>query len=338
MDKRDEQEAIFEAITQHAEKMDGIIDSELQPKLDPRDPNGSIRLEGLNSLEADIAEVGMWLANYQRTRNPKYKALISHNEREFRETLARFKALNLTNEERRLVKVLEALFNKTVSSTRKVIALEEDIHAQSNKVIQLRGQIDLLLDNEIQPLAIEDLYKVRREADEISVSVVRWILWLIPFFVLSATCISLLLIRSIRQAVTELRKGTQAISRGDLTHRMAATRRDEFGELADTFNGMVDRLEATTVSKDRLEASQAKLQETVTELRREIGERKKAEEEQARLQASLRRSELLSVMGSLVAAVAHEVRNPLFAISSTVDAFEARFSERQEYQRYLSVL
>jgi signal transduction histidine kinase len=43
-------------------------------------------------------------------------------------------------------------------------------------------------------------------------------------------------------------------------------------------------------------------------------------------------------MGSLVAAVAHEVRNPLFAISSTVDAFEARFSERQEYQRYLSVL
>jgi signal transduction histidine kinase len=39
-----------------------------------------------------------------------------------------------------------------------------------------------------------------------------------------------------------------------------------------------------------------------------------------------------------VAGVAHEVRNPLFGISSILDAFETRFSDRTEYQRYTNVL
>ena len=57
-----------------------------------------------------------------------------------------------------------------------------------------------------------------------------------------------------------------------------------------------------------------------------------------KLQESLRRTATMSAMGSLVAGVAHEVRNPIFGISSTLDAMEARLGTRPEYENYVRIL
>ena len=64
---------------------------------------------------------------------------------------------------------------------------------------------------------------------------------------------------------------------------------------------------------------------------RDITARKEMEE-------ALRRSERMSMMGALVAGVAHEVRNPLFGIAAALDAFEAEFGRDKDVEEYLAAL
>ncbi len=56
------------------------------------------------------------------------------------------------------------------------------------------------------------------------------------------------------------------------------------------------------------------------------------------LQETARKNEVMSAVGQLIVGVAHEVRNPIFGISATLDAFEASFPTSDESRQFMEVL
>jgi PAS domain S-box-containing protein len=78
-------------------------------------------------------------------------------------------------------------------------------------------------------------------------------------------------------------------------------------------------------------ASRAGLQDHIVVMIRNVTRR-------VELEHSLRRAEAIAALGTLLAAVAHEMRNSLFAISSTVEAISARFGSMEEMTPFLSSL
>jgi PAS domain S-box-containing protein len=56
------------------------------------------------------------------------------------------------------------------------------------------------------------------------------------------------------------------------------------------------------------------------------------------LQEIARRNQVMSAVGSLIVGVAHEVRNPIFGISATLDAFETSFPVDEDSRQFIEVL
>jgi two-component system NtrC family sensor kinase len=155
---------------------------------------------------------------------------------------------------------------------------------QQEKSSQVLGVIEV-------SLSLEDAEKdfARRQATLAGIAV--------GAILLGAGLLSFALMRRFRRPMRDLLRGIRRVAAGDLDHRIPERARDEFGELARSFNAMSQKL--------------------------------------SNIQQSLVRSERLISMGKLAAGVAHEINNPLTGILSYAEGLlseaEEDDSRREDY-------
>ncbi|MEW6158052.1 MAG: ATP-binding protein [Verrucomicrobiota bacterium] len=138
----------------------------------------------------------------------------------------------------------------------------------------------------------------------------RLLIWVRVIGIILAVAIVFVLVRQVMRPLRDLRDGAEAVGRGDFSHRVPVTTRDECGELAMAFNKMTENLKS----------SREELERTVETLRT--------------TQAQLVQSEKLSAIGEFVAGVTHELNNPLTAVIGFADLLK-QTNKDQKNRLYL---
>ena len=119
---------------------------------------------------------------------------------------------------------------------------------------------------------------------------------IIGFFMIAGTfvlVIGLLIDRPIRKMIRTIRK----IEDGDLSARMEEDKKDELGQMARSFNSMVETLESANREIEVCHAEQ------------------------------MQRAAKLASLGEIISGIAHEIKNPLTGISCAVQVFQSEMND-----------
>lgn len=149
--------------------------------------------------------------------------------------------------------------------------------------------------------------------------------YVLAFSIVISGTLCVILWNFVSTPVTLLAQGMRKIAAGDLDYKITINRKDEIGELANTFNAMSDELrKAKNESMEWSNTLEKKVQEKTEAIHR--------------AQQQLIHSEKLASLGRMAAGVAHEINSPLTGIVTFGHLLQKKFPEGTEDREDIDVI
>lgn len=284
LERRTEAENLLAGIYRDVKRVNQQIDAELLGQNAWR--YGGIEARQLaRELESDSAQILSHLSEYLRTQSVVARESIHRDIASFHANWSGLARLRPALERRQMLNDIRTRFGANIKNIEMLLELDVVTRAQRSEKASLRRALTELLDESVQLLAVRSLdtattgmWYTRNQ-----VTLFAGVLALVLLVMLAAA-----VWYARRNVVLPVRKLHGSLSRvqdtGDLAVRVEAEGAPEVREIAAQINDVLQQLNATTVSKLELEASQKHLQ-------REIAERRIAQE--ALHESNLKLSELV---------------------------------------------
>ena len=234
-------------------------------------------------MEINVIGAGLGVLGYLDTGDPRQLARVREDRAEFEGYLDRYRRLAEDSVERRLAQQMEALHSEFVEVGDRLIASRTDRDARPARASNtrrfnvLRNELDDTLDEGVQAREARELAAAQRQAGSAATAGLDRLLAVLVIAALLIVAVAVVVTRHLVGRIARLTEGTDAVTGGDLSHRIESDGDDELARLTDNFNRMVGELEATTVSKAARVDSDDMLPKSVLALEREIGERRGAQ-------------------------------------------------------------